>query len=470
MIGMDHSTDPTTLKAALLKLLREDDELYALLKEHHIEKKNRKILDTIQYKGHGIKLNGEIHISSPQYVILGNNVHIGNGAFIKSDGGVTIGDHVHISRNVTIYTTNHDYEGTRLPYDENSVEKPVVIEKNVWIGMNVNITPGVTIGEGSIIAMGTTVSKNVPKYSIVGNAPQRLIKQRNLQHYQQLNKLQQVGAVNGQYISTENFWRTGKECQANLFFVVSTGRAGSTSIAAMLSQHSQIACLHEPNPLLIRMSYELAYGIKGMEQITTELKHIYADTGVFQENTIYGESDQKLGNLILPLAELLPDAKFIWLIRNAEDFVTSSYSRGWFQENEFEHYDKKHWLTAAHHRKYRIDLKDEEWKKLDAFGKCCYYWSFWNKTIEQQLERIAPKRWMQVKMEEIDTKTEAILHFLNAKNEPFSTIKTNIAQQPLTPKKAWEAEQVDLFKKYCQPYMDKWYADPFFANGLKKTL
>jgi carbonic anhydrase/acetyltransferase-like protein (isoleucine patch superfamily) len=41
----------------------------------------------------------------------------------------------------------------------------------------------VTIGEGSIVAMGSVVTKDVPKYSVVGGNPAKIIKQRDIEKY-----------------------------------------------------------------------------------------------------------------------------------------------------------------------------------------------------------------------------------------------------------------------------------------------
>ena len=101
--------------------------------------------------GEGVRIYGRFRVSAPQNLYLGFNVHINENAFIRAEGGLKICDHTHISRNVVIYTMNHDYEGERLPYDEKKVLKSVEIGRNVWIGMNVCIVPGVTIGEGAII-------------------------------------------------------------------------------------------------------------------------------------------------------------------------------------------------------------------------------------------------------------------------------------------------------------------------------
>ena len=53
-----------------------------------------------------------------------------------------------------------------------------IIGNDVWIGYNATILPGITIGDGAIIAANTTVSKDVPPYSIVGGNPSKIIKKR----------------------------------------------------------------------------------------------------------------------------------------------------------------------------------------------------------------------------------------------------------------------------------------------------
>lgn len=53
-----------------------------------------------------------------------------------------------------------------------------IVGNDVWIGYNVTILPGITIGDGAIIAANTTVTKDVPPYSIVGGNPSKVIKKR----------------------------------------------------------------------------------------------------------------------------------------------------------------------------------------------------------------------------------------------------------------------------------------------------
>lgn len=122
-------------------------------------------------------------------IIWHDNIYIGPMAYIWGIGGLEIHDNVIVGPRVTIHTSNHRYEdAAMLPYDGYSYAKKVTIEKNVWIGDNTMIVPGVTIGEGSIVAMGSVVTKDIPKYSIVGGNPAKVIKQRDIEKYKLLEK------------------------------------------------------------------------------------------------------------------------------------------------------------------------------------------------------------------------------------------------------------------------------------------
>ena len=52
------------------------------------------------------------------------------------------------------------------------------IEHDVWIGENVTLAMGITIGTGSVIASNSTVTKDVPSYSIVAGVPAEIKKHR----------------------------------------------------------------------------------------------------------------------------------------------------------------------------------------------------------------------------------------------------------------------------------------------------
>lgn len=133
--------------------------------------------------GQNVRLRFKSNFIKPQKITLGNNVHIGENAWWRADGGIEIGNNTIISRNSVMFTANHNYEGDLLPYDRTFKYGKITIGDNVWIGMNVMINQGVTIGDGAIIAMGSVVSKDVPALAIVGSHGTRILKYRDKAHY-----------------------------------------------------------------------------------------------------------------------------------------------------------------------------------------------------------------------------------------------------------------------------------------------
>jgi len=145
----------------------------------------------LQYLGKGVRFKRDLRIEHPENVSLGNNVYVGPNVLLDGRGGITIGDNTTLGFNVVILSANHDYHSNALPYEHNVyIHKPVTIGCNVWIGGNVLIVPGVSIGDGAIIAAGTVVTANVQPLAIVGNQPMRIIKYRDVEHYEKLREQQ----------------------------------------------------------------------------------------------------------------------------------------------------------------------------------------------------------------------------------------------------------------------------------------
>lgn len=178
--------------------------LVQMAKEEEQGAKNQALLRRAKACGKGVRLNGTMVITGIEECELGNNVHIGNNAFIRAQGGLKIGDNTHISRNLVLYTTNHKYEGERLPYDEEIVKKPVTIGRNVWIGMNVCIVAGTFIGDGAIVGMGSVVSGEVPRLSIIGADKWRILGWRDETHYDHCEMSNAYGGPNGIPFRLEN--------------------------------------------------------------------------------------------------------------------------------------------------------------------------------------------------------------------------------------------------------------------------
>ena len=141
----------------------------------------------INYVGQGM---GGIMIGSPEKFSIDSTSHLKSNTYIDcSWGGVTIGRYFHPGRGLTIFSSNHNYEGGDLiPYSKTSIPKPVVIKDFVWCGANVTICPGVTIGEGVVIGAGTVVTKDVPDYAVIGGNPAKILKYRDIETFRKLKE------------------------------------------------------------------------------------------------------------------------------------------------------------------------------------------------------------------------------------------------------------------------------------------
>jgi acetyltransferase-like isoleucine patch superfamily enzyme len=119
----------------------------------------------------------------PEKFKIGNYCRVGENYFFHAKGGLEIGNNTILSRNVTIYTANHNFlDLETMPYSDNYIEKSVIIGNSVWIGMNVSILPGVTIGDGAIIGMGSIITKNINPGEIVVGSSQRVVSSRKFEN------------------------------------------------------------------------------------------------------------------------------------------------------------------------------------------------------------------------------------------------------------------------------------------------
>lgn len=114
---------------------------------------------------------------------VGKNVKIGYGVYIDVSTlhRLKIDDYVGIASESLILLHKIDmdkfeHRSLGIPMKEGDVH----ICSNVHIGMRCVILPGVTIGEGSFVAANSTVTKDVPPYTVVAGTPARVI--RKLSH------------------------------------------------------------------------------------------------------------------------------------------------------------------------------------------------------------------------------------------------------------------------------------------------
>lgn len=125
-----------------------------------------------------------INIERGAWFGSGKGISIGDRSGIGLDclvlGTVTIGNDVMMGPRCLVVSETHETADTAHPMNTQGmgVDRPVVIEDDVWLSGHVVVLPGVRIGRGSIVAAGAVVADDVPPYSVVAGVPARVVRTR----------------------------------------------------------------------------------------------------------------------------------------------------------------------------------------------------------------------------------------------------------------------------------------------------
>ncbi|MDX9992318.1 MAG: acyltransferase [Anaerolineales bacterium] len=132
--------------------------------------------------------SARFHVRFGGKIKVGSNTGIGSGTWVRCEEEITIGDYCLISYDCLIFDTNThstDWKKRRdrieagYPNGTTEIEKenpkPISIGNDVWIGARSIILKDTCIGNRTIVGMGTSVSGNIPKDSIVVSTKPRVI-------------------------------------------------------------------------------------------------------------------------------------------------------------------------------------------------------------------------------------------------------------------------------------------------------
>lgn len=158
---------------------------FRLLAKIKLVYKRRQAFRTVAQYGKRFMINNPCQFTSNTYI--GDYCNF-NGMTVMGQGKVVFGDYFHSGPECLIITTSHNYEGETIPYDTTNIDKDVTIGRCVWFGRRVMVVGNVTIGDGAIIAAGSVVTKDVPRCAIVGGNPAKIIKYRDIDHYNELER------------------------------------------------------------------------------------------------------------------------------------------------------------------------------------------------------------------------------------------------------------------------------------------
>jgi len=108
---------------------------------------------------------------------IGNDVGIGEFAYLGGGGGLKIGNDCIIGQYFSCHPENHNYQNIdELIRFQGVTRKGISIGNNCWIGAKVTILDGVTIGDNCVIAAGAVLTKSMPSNTVIGGLPAKVLK------------------------------------------------------------------------------------------------------------------------------------------------------------------------------------------------------------------------------------------------------------------------------------------------------
>lgn len=153
-------------------------------------------------------------------------------------------------------------------------------------------------------------------------------------------------------------------------------------------------------PLAVRRYH----GLIGAQEALRIVDQTHAAAARCSATSAWGDSSNKLSWLIPELAQAMPEAKFVHLVRDGRK-VSSSY----FHKLGDECYDDRSTAVLRAHIERGEPAPPPEKKywwplppcRLDQFGRIAWHWAEINRTILDSLDHIAPERQMFVRLEDL---------------------------------------------------------------------
>jgi putative colanic acid biosynthesis acetyltransferase WcaF len=126
--------------------------------------------------GSGLVMRRNCRVTFPWKLDLGDNVWLGEDAWLLNLAPIQVGSNVCISQRAFLCTGNHDWSDPRFRL----VTAPIRVEDGAWVGAAAFVGPGVTIGSHAVVAAGSVVTTDMPPYMICGGNPCRPLRERRI--------------------------------------------------------------------------------------------------------------------------------------------------------------------------------------------------------------------------------------------------------------------------------------------------
>lgn len=183
-----------------------------------------------------------------------------------------------------------------------------------------------------------------------------------------------------------------QQSQHRAFFVLSTGRSGTQTLAHLMEMAQNALVWHHPEPnMIMETLYAYQHLIPAGETFWRGRSHILANA--WEQGKIHGETDHNMTPFASDIAKDIPNSKFLVLVRDPREFIRSGMRRGYY-------------IAGGPWDEGRLkplpqQEKQLNWKKMHPFEKVCWLWAETYRHINRAIETIGEERVMIVRFEEL---------------------------------------------------------------------
>ena len=245
-------------------------------------------------------------------------------------------------------------------------------------------------------------------------------------------------------------WPLRARAPARAFFVLSTGRSGTQTLAHLMRSAQNAKVWHHPEPNMIQETLHAYWGaLDHRREFWRGRAHIV--TQAWREGLIHGETDHNMTPFASAIADDVPEARFLVLIRDPREFIRSGMRRGYFVAGG-------PWDEGRLRPPPGAPLQ-ARWAGMHPFEKVCWLWAETYRHILRHIEHIGRERVMVVRFEDLvrgPALSEEIFRFLSldgfsrAEAEAVLGQKLNAQQGGQFPHpREWTAQLLDMSWAHC---------------------
>jgi hypothetical protein len=256
------------------------------------------------------------------------------------------------------------------------------------------------------------------------------------------------------------------------FFIVSSGRSGTAMLHKVLSAEGTVEMHHEYMVHIVQpLAVKRYMGWTGSPEATRILGETHGAAIRYSEKAFWGDSSNKLSWLIPELAALLPDAKFVHLVRDGRK-VASSY----FYKLGEECYDDRSTAALAAHARDRErspppppekkywwplarpnDPFASSFKDFSQFERIAWHWSEINQIILDSLQELPDHRKHFTRLEELETDAAGVRHLFDFLELRYRDEHAQMFTRPHNVNRPedrlLDADQTQRFERIASPMM-----------------